>query len=104
MNSAAKGSLASSWDVYGESFRFHAHQLLLWAHRDVRARLNAELDEPSITGLLADAMKYRLDYHPDTPDTYLHYTVGDQEPTSTDGQLGNDRLRLDLTLIRAGVK
>jgi hypothetical protein len=98
------GSLSALWDFYGEAFRLHSHQLLAWAHSDVRSRLHPDLDEPSITGLLAEAMKLRLDYHPDTPDAYLHYTIGDQPPHSPAGELGNDRLRLDITVIRSGIR
>lgn len=92
------------WDLYLEAFRSHAHQLLVWAHGDVRTKINPALDEPAITGLIAEAMKARLNTHPDTPEEYAHYWIGDQEPVSPGGQLGNDRLRLDVTVIRTGVK
>src|SRR6478752_763670 len=82
----------------------HAHHLLSWAHEDVRAKLNAEMDEPSITGLLAEAMKRRLNEDPALPDAYGHYWIGDQEPVSPGGQLGNDRLRLDISVIRTGLQ
>ena len=98
------GTLSELWEFYGETFRLHAHQLLAWAYRDVRSRLHSDMEEPAMTGLLAEAMKARLDVHPDTPDEYLHYCVGDQEPVSPQGQLGNDRLRLDLTLIRSDIR
>jgi len=98
------GTLNALWDSYGEAFRLHAHQLLAWAYNDVRTRLHPELEEPDITGLLAEAIKFRLNHHPDTPDEYLHYWPGDQEPISPGGQLGNDRLRLDITIIRTGVR
>ena len=98
------GSLSALWEFYGEAFRQHAHQLLAWAHADVRPQLLSGMDEPDITGLLAQGMKARLDYHPDTPDAFLHYTIGDQEPHSPGGELGNDRLRLDITLIRSGIR
>jgi hypothetical protein len=62
------------------------------------------MDEPSITGLLAGAMKHRLDFHPDTPDAYLRYCIGDQEPHSPGGELGNDRLRFDVSVIRTGIR
>jgi hypothetical protein len=97
------GTLNELWNVYSETFRLHSHQLLVWAHGDIRSRLNADIDEPAITGLLAEAMKLRLD-HPLTPEEYLHYTIGDQVPISPSGQLGNDRLRLDISVIRSGVR
>jgi hypothetical protein len=61
------------------------------------------MEEPDITGLLAEGIKFRLN-HADTPDKYLHYWPSDQDPVSPDGQLGNDRLRLDLNLIRTGIR
>jgi hypothetical protein len=95
--------LSDTWGVYLGALRIHAHQLLAWAQADARPSLHDELDEPSITGLLGDAMKARLDA-PETPQEYDHYTIGDQEPVSPSGQMGNDRLRLDLCIIRSGVK
>jgi len=71
--------LSALWGVYGEVFRLHAHQLLAWAYQDVRPRLHSEMEEPDITGLLAEGMKSRLKVK-DTPEEYLHYWVGDQEP------------------------
>jgi hypothetical protein len=97
------GELSEAWGVYLETFRLHAHQLLAWAHSDIRQQLNQRLDEPSITGLLGDAMKARLN-RPETPAEYDHYAITDQEPVSPAGQLGNDRLRLDLSVIRTGIR
>jgi hypothetical protein len=91
------------WDAHLEAMRLHAHQLLAWAHADARSVLHDELDEPAITGLLGDAMKARLDA-PETPHEYDLYEIGDQVPISPSGQMGNDRLRLDLCVIRSGVK
>jgi hypothetical protein len=54
--------------------------------------------------MLADAMWFRLNHHPATPDAYLHYSSGDQQPVSPEGQLGNNRLRLDITVIRNGIR
>lgn len=96
--------LSNLWSVYGEVFRLHAHQLLAWAHADCRHRFHDGLTEPDMTGLLAEAMKSRLNTHPETPEAYDHYWIGDQEPHSPAGELGNDRLRLDITVIRNGVR
>jgi len=95
--------LSDAWSVYLEAMRVHAHQLLAWAHADARSLLHDALDEPSITGLLGNAMKARLDA-PETPQAYDLYTIGDQEPISPSGQMGNDRLRLDLCVTRSGTK
>lgn len=91
------------WDAHLEAMRLHAHQLLSWAHADTCSVLHDELDEPSITGLLGDAMRARLDA-PQTPPEYNLYEIGDQVPISPAGQRGNARLRLDLCVIRTGVK
>jgi hypothetical protein len=98
------GTLSDLWDFYGDAFRLHAHQLLVWAYTDLRPRLGPDMDEPDITGLLADGIKFRLNHHPDTPEEYLHYWPGDQDPISPAAQLGNDRLRLDITIIRCGIR
>lgn len=95
--------LSDAWDLYRDAFRLHAHQLLAWAYGDVRPSLHPGLDEPSITGLLGDAMQARLD-SPEISVEYDRYVVGDQVPVSPSGQLGNDRLRLDLCLIRTQVR
>ncbi|HEY3856409.1 MAG TPA: hypothetical protein VGO67_18650 [Verrucomicrobiae bacterium] len=97
------GTISEVWEIYGEVFCLHSHQLLAWAYADVRPRLKADMEEPDITGLLAGAMKLRLN-HPDTPDVFDHYWPGDQEPHSPSGELGNDRLRFDITIIRNGLK
>src|SRR4029079_9042371 len=81
----------------------HAHQLLAWAYGDIRHQLSPSFDEPSITGLLGDAMKARLNL-PETPPEYDHYTIADQEPVSPTGELGVDRLRLDLCVVRSGIR
>ncbi len=100
----SSGTLTANWAVYLETFREHAHRLLAWAYDDIRSQVTSDTTEPVITGLLARAMKSRLDYHPDTPDTYLNYTIGDQEPVSPKGELGNDRLKLDLSVVRSGIR
>jgi len=100
MSETAKGS---GWDVYLDSIREHSLQLLAWAYADVRAQLHYDSDEPAITGLLCQAMQKRI-YHPDTPDAYLFYAIGDQAPISPDGELGNDRLRLDISVRRTGIR
>lgn len=94
----SEGALGEVWDIYRGMLRRDAHQLLAWAYQDTRADLHAELDEPAITGLLAEAMKARRE-SPETPERYMRYYIGDQMPVSPDGQLGNARPRLDLAVI-----
>ena len=89
------------WGIYLETFRLHSHQLLAWAYADSCSSLHCERDEPAVTGLLCDAMKARLN-RPDTPEEYDRYAIGDQEPVSPFGQLGVDRLKLDICITRSG--
>jgi hypothetical protein len=95
--------LGDHWSVYLDSIREHSHQLLAWAYSDIRSRLDVDTQEPAITGLLCEAMKRRINA-PDTPDIYAHYAIGDQEPVSPAGELGNDRLRLDVHVLRTGIR
>lgn len=95
--------ISSKWDLYLDQIREHAHLLLAWAYADVRAKLGPDTAEPVITGILCTAMKGRLNA-PETPDCFLHYWVSDQEPVSPSGELGNERLRLDISVIRTGLK
>jgi hypothetical protein len=99
----SNGDHANGWGLYLDSIREHSHQLLAWGYADVRAELHSDLDEPAITGLLCQAMQRRI-YHPETPDRYLNYAVHDQPPISPEGELGNDRLRLDVSVRRTGIR
>ena len=96
-------SNGNGWVVYLDSIREHSHQLLAWGYADVRIQLHSDLDEPAITGLLCQAMQQRI-YRPETPDRYLNYAVHDQAPISPAGELGNDRLRLDVSVRRTGIR
>lgn len=103
-------ALDRAWTQYGDRLRTHAHQLLLWGyqdaltHPDATMRIHSQQEEPDITGLIADAMKDRLN-HPDTPDVYDDYTIGDQVPVRRKhGELGKSRGKLDLSVIRSGDK
>lgn len=95
--------ISSKWDLYLDQIREHAHLLLAWAYADVRARLGTDAAEPAMTGLLCTAMKGRLNA-PETPDSFLHYWVGDQDPVSPSRELGDERLRLDISVIRTGIR
>ncbi len=99
----SNGNQGSGWDVYLDSIREHSHQLLAWGYADVRSQFNSNSSEPDMTGLLCQAMQQRI-YNPDTPDAYLYYAIGDQAPISPRGQLGNNRLRLDISVRRTGIR
>lgn len=96
-------ALSKHWNVYLDSIREHAHQLLAWSYADALPKIDADTDEPSITGFLCEAMKRRIN-DPDTPEVYAHYAVGDQEPVSPSGESGNHRLRLDINILRTGIR
>ena len=87
----------SDWSDYQKVFCQRAHQLLAWAYADVRHRLNSDMNEPVITGLLSEAIDVRLQ-SPDTPETYQHYHVDDQPPVSPHGEAGKNRLLLDIRI------
>jgi hypothetical protein len=93
----------SGWEVYLDSIREHSFQLLAWGYADVRSQIHSESEEPDITGLLCEAMQQRL-YSPGIPEKYLNYAIGDQTPISPGGELGNDRLRLDICVRRTGIR
>lgn len=99
----SNGGSGSGWDVYLETIREHSHRLLAWGYADIRGQLHRDLDEPSITGLLCHAMQQRI-YRPETPDAYQYYAVHDQAPISPNAELGNDRLRLDISVRRTGIR
>lgn len=97
------GALSPAWAPYADTFRLHVHQLLAWAHRDARNRLAADLDEPSLTGLLAEAIKRRLYEDETTPEEYRRYDIHDQPPENPESELlGNERRRLDLSITCTG--
>ena len=95
--------ISSKWDLYLDQIREHAHLLLAWGYADIRRDLGPDTTEPVITGMLCTAMRSRLNA-PGTPDCFLHYWVGDQDPVSPSGELGDERLRLDISVIRTGIK
>jgi hypothetical protein len=96
-------AISGHWGVYLDAIREHSHQLLAWAYTDIRSRINADTQEPAITGLLCEAMKRRINAA-GTPEIYAHYAIGDQEPVSPAGELGNDRLRLDIHVLRTAIR
>src|SRR6478672_1147279 len=95
--------LAQEWDDYLAPFRDDIHQLLAWSYIDNRARLATARDEYELTGLLADGMEARI-LAEDTPPRYSHYAVYSERPTSWSGMLGKSRPRLDIQIVRCGVR
>lgn len=95
----------SPWGDYANAFRTRVHQLLAWGYADARPRLRADLDEPALTGLLAEAIQRRIDYDTTIPEDYSLFRVLDQAPENPDGSLmGTARRRLDLAIVRAGMR
>jgi len=92
------------WSLYLDKIREDAHQLLAWAYMDVRSSLNGDTTEPVMTSLLADAMRARLDYHPDTPASFESYSIHPEDPVSPRGETGREQLRLDIAIQLNGVR
>lgn len=95
----------SPWADYADAFRAHVHQLLAWGYADARPKLRPDLDEPSLTGLLAEAIQRRIDYDLSIPELFSLFRVLDQPPENPEGRLlGIGRRRLDLAIVRAGMR
>jgi hypothetical protein len=77
--------------------REDAHQLLAWGYLDARRQLALARDEYDMTGLIADAIRQRID-DPQTPDRYTVYSVHNERPISTGAELGKHRPRLDIQI------
>ncbi|MEL7006023.1 MAG: hypothetical protein AAFN93_25335, partial [Bacteroidota bacterium] len=73
-------------DAYSYGLRRLAHQLLAWGYQDAKAHIHCKLEEEDITGLIAKAIKNRLD-SPSTPSRFNRYGVIDEELISSEGRL-----------------
>ena len=99
----SQGNLAPDWDEYLAALREDAHLLLAWGYSDTRRELSLARDEYDITDLLANAMDRRID-DPRTPERFTLYSVHNERPISPTGELGKDRLKLDIQIERCGVR
>jgi hypothetical protein len=82
-------------DEYWSTYRQHVHTLLAWGYADSRNRVQAQHDEPAITGFIAEAIQDRLDA-PDSPPWCNQIVVKDDPPIPGGGRTGRKRWRPDL--------
>ncbi len=82
-------------DEYWSTYRQHVHTLLAWGYADSRNRVQAQHDEPAITGFIAEAIQARLDA-PDSPPWCNQIVVKDDPPIPGGGRTGRKRWRPDL--------
>lgn len=90
------------WRQYVSAFRRDAHQLLEWGYVDARAELSSDLDEPTITGLIAEAIRRRLSGS--APRRYDRYFLADDLPQEGEQRTGIRRLRVDIVVERSGTR
>jgi hypothetical protein len=83
---------------YDYGFRRDSHQLLAWGHQDALPNIHCKLLEEEITGLIADAIKNRLNNHA-TPEKFDRYSINEEMPISVEGRTGKKRRRLDLVIV-----
>lgn len=91
-----------AWKKYGSATRRHVHELLAWGYADARANFRATHDETDITGLIAEAMKHRLDTT--APRPFKRYFVADDTPQAGGGRTGIRRRRADILVERSGTQ
>ncbi len=82
-------------DEYWSTYRQHVHTLLAWGYADSRNRVQAQHDEPAITGFIVEAIQARLDA-PDSPPWCNQIVVKDDPPIPGGGRTGRKRWRPDL--------
>jgi hypothetical protein len=98
-----RGDLGAEWDDYLVQLREDTHQLLAWSYHDQRRLLPKAKDEYELTGILADGIDARLD-SPLTPEKYSWYGVHNEKPIGASGQFGKRRPRLDIQIVRYGIR
>jgi hypothetical protein len=98
-----QGTLGAEWDDYLIQLREDAHQLVAWSYQDRRHLLPTAKDEYDITGILAEGIDARID-SPHTPERYALYGVHNEKPSSATGQLGKARPKLDIQIVRYGIR
>jgi hypothetical protein len=78
-------------------FRRDSHQLIAWGYMAIRATINPEIDEPTITDFLVRAMKEKLK-DPYLNDRFMRYSVHENPPIPTNGRMGKDRPMPDIVV------
>jgi hypothetical protein len=89
--------MPSDWTAYYHAFRKDAHLLLWQGYVAARPSINGALQEPDITGLIADAIDEFLD-SPDADERFDRYEVHEEKPLTTEDRLGKRRRRTDILI------
>jgi hypothetical protein len=82
-------------DEYWSAYRQHVHTLLAWGYTDSRHKVQADDEEPAITGFIAEAIQSRLN-DPNSPDWCDTIDIHDDPPIPGGGRTGRGRWRPDL--------
>ncbi len=85
--------------AYEQAFVQRCHEIVDIGYRRPDSKALANTHEPAITELLVDAMEAALDA-PDAPSWTIHFTVLEDPPGSTGGNVGKHRSRIDITIRR----
>ena len=78
-------------------FRRDSHQLIAWGYMAIRAKINPETDEPTITDFLVRAMKEKLK-DPYLNARFMRYSVHENPPIPTNGRIGKHRHMPDIVI------
>ena len=95
---AGFGALTEEWDEkYWFSIRQHVHQLIAWGYEDAQVNIRPNLEEPDITGFLAEAMSERLRSF-NGPKWCTQFVIKEDNPVAGLGRIGKRRKRPDLII------
>lgn len=85
--------------VYSAGIKDHIWQLLSWGYNDSRRKVgSAEVQEPDITGFIAEAINDRFRLK-EAPKWSMKYSVHENKPErSTCERTGNSRLKPDIVI------
>lgn len=82
---ASKGLISFAADGYDYGFRRDAHQLVVWGHKDARAKIDSDSAEEEITGAIVEAIRDRFD----ELDAYFdRYSIAEEMPLAVEGRIG----------------
>lgn len=85
----------ASIDEYWAAYRQRVHMLLAWGYVASRSRVQAEHEEPDITGFIAEAIQSILD-DPNSPGWCDQIAIKDDPPIPGGKRTGRKRWRPDL--------
>ena len=88
-------SQRSLLEVYQESLRRHAHELIAMGYQELHAAEFQESEEEDITGEIVQAMKEIQD-RDNVPDWIVNYSIHENPPLNVPGKRGKRRPRVDI--------